>query len=266
MHPDPITRRVIFFGDSRAGWWLVPVLPGLQCVAAGVPGVSAPFLAQRFQAMVAPSRPDIVVVQMGVNVLTGLTPASRERERVVATTVYGPSGRPSVSCKPSRRFTRARKPSRRSKRATSAQECCTSPLRAVPYWSGSSLERLCGGWSWPPLQWRTTGTSRASHSRSGRERRRPTLQIVRALVALTLAAEDAGTAGRAIDSIVLAAPAIPLAAHRGHRRALRVYRGDAPIEACCRVAEAQGAVNMFVRLGVSYRAILRCTGAFRRWS
>ncbi len=87
MHSEPITRRVVFFGDSRADWWHVPVLPGLQCIAAGVPGASAPYLARRFQAMVAPLRPDIVVVQMGVNDLTGLTPTSRERERVIAATV-----------------------------------------------------------------------------------------------------------------------------------------------------------------------------------
>lgn len=87
MHPDPTTRRVVFFGDSRADWWLVPVLPGLQCVAAGVPGASAPYLARRFQAMVAPSRPHIVVIQMGVNDLIGLTPTSRERERIIAATV-----------------------------------------------------------------------------------------------------------------------------------------------------------------------------------
>jgi len=87
MHPDPTTRRVVFFGDSRADWWLVPVLPKLQCVTTGVPGASASYLARRFRAMVAPLRPDIVVVQMGVNDLTGLTPTSRERERVVAAAV-----------------------------------------------------------------------------------------------------------------------------------------------------------------------------------
>lgn len=87
MHSHPTTRRVVFFGDSRADWWHLPVLSGLQCVAAGVPGASAPFLARRFQAMVGPSRADIVVIQMGVNDLTGLTLASRERERVVAATV-----------------------------------------------------------------------------------------------------------------------------------------------------------------------------------
>jgi lysophospholipase L1-like esterase len=86
MQADTTTRRIVFFGDSRADWWHVPVLPGFQCIAAGVPGASAPYLARRFHAMVAPLRPDIVVVQMGVNDLAGLHPGSREVETVVAAT------------------------------------------------------------------------------------------------------------------------------------------------------------------------------------
>jgi lysophospholipase L1-like esterase len=75
---------VVFFGDSRAAWWQVPVLPGLQCVATGVPGASASYLARRFEAMIAPLRPAIVVVQMGVNDLTGRLSRASERERAVA--------------------------------------------------------------------------------------------------------------------------------------------------------------------------------------
>ncbi|NTU80860.1 MAG: SGNH/GDSL hydrolase family protein [Chloroflexales bacterium] len=86
MHPLSTTQRVIFFGDSRADWWHVPVLPGFQCIAAGVPGASAPYLARRFPTMVVPLRPDIVVIQMGVNDLTGLHPRSREVDRAIAAT------------------------------------------------------------------------------------------------------------------------------------------------------------------------------------
>jgi lysophospholipase L1-like esterase len=86
MHLDSTPRRVVFFGDSRADWWDVPVVPGFQCIAIGVPGASAPYLARRFQGMVAPLRPDIVVVQMGVNDLTGLHPRSPERDLVIAAT------------------------------------------------------------------------------------------------------------------------------------------------------------------------------------
>jgi hypothetical protein len=54
MYRDLATRRVVFFGDSRADWRHLPVLPGLQRVAAGVPGASALDLARRFQAVMAP--------------------------------------------------------------------------------------------------------------------------------------------------------------------------------------------------------------------
>lgn len=86
MQPDPTTRRVVFFGDSRADWWQVPVLPGLRCITAGVPGASAFYLARCFQMMVAPLRPDIVVVQLGVNNLTELHPRPREVDAIVAAT------------------------------------------------------------------------------------------------------------------------------------------------------------------------------------
>lgn len=86
MNLGSTTRRVVFFGDSRADWWLVPVLPGLQCVTAGIPGASASYLARRFQAMVAPLRPDIVVVQLGVNDLAELHPRLREVDAIVAAT------------------------------------------------------------------------------------------------------------------------------------------------------------------------------------
>jgi lysophospholipase L1-like esterase len=81
-----LPRRVVFFGDSRADWWQVPVISSFQCIAVGVPGASAAYLARRFPAMVAPLRPDIVVVQMGVNDLTGLMARASDRDQVLATT------------------------------------------------------------------------------------------------------------------------------------------------------------------------------------
>lgn len=76
FHDEAPSRRVVFFGDSRAAWWPVPVLPGLACVASGVPGATAGYLARRFTPMVAPLRPDIVVIQMGVNDLAGSQPSA----------------------------------------------------------------------------------------------------------------------------------------------------------------------------------------------
>ena len=79
-------RRIVFFGDSRADWWVVPQMEGVQCIARGVPGASSGYLLQRFSALVVPLRPDIVVVQMGVNDLADLTLGHREMAQVVTTT------------------------------------------------------------------------------------------------------------------------------------------------------------------------------------
>ncbi|NTU78337.1 MAG: SGNH/GDSL hydrolase family protein [Chloroflexales bacterium] len=80
-------RRVVFFGDSRADWWRpLPQLPGVQCLSRGLPGASSAYVLQRFHALVAPLRPDIVVVQAGVNDLVELTLGHRERMQVVAAT------------------------------------------------------------------------------------------------------------------------------------------------------------------------------------
>jgi len=87
MDPHALApRRIVFFGDSRADWWLVPQLAGASCVARGVPGASSGYLLQRFISIVAPLRPDLVVVQMGVNDLADLTLGHREMAQVVTTT------------------------------------------------------------------------------------------------------------------------------------------------------------------------------------
>lgn len=81
------SRRVVFFGDSRAAWWDVPVLPRLRCVAVGVPGGAAADLARRFRTMVQPLRPDTVIVQMGVNDLARLTAHAPDAPQRIAATV-----------------------------------------------------------------------------------------------------------------------------------------------------------------------------------
>lgn len=79
-------QRVVFFGDSRADWWIPPTIPGVQWLNRGVPGASAGYLLQRFTALVAPLRPDRVVVQMGVNDLVELTMGHHGRAQIVAMT------------------------------------------------------------------------------------------------------------------------------------------------------------------------------------
>jgi len=87
MDPHALApRRIVFFGDSRADWWVVPQMEGVQCVARGVPGASSGYLLQRFISIVVPLRPDLVVVQMGVNDLAELMLGHRDTAQVVTTT------------------------------------------------------------------------------------------------------------------------------------------------------------------------------------
>lgn len=61
-------KRLVFFGDSRAYEWPAP--PGLGEVEFINRGIGAQTSAQalgRFDAHVAPLRPDIVIVQIGIN-------------------------------------------------------------------------------------------------------------------------------------------------------------------------------------------------------
>jgi lysophospholipase L1-like esterase len=75
--------RVVFFGDSRAYEWPAP--QGLADVEFINRGISAQTTAQalgRFEAHVAPLRPDVVVVQIGINDLKTI-PLYPEREEAI---------------------------------------------------------------------------------------------------------------------------------------------------------------------------------------
>lgn len=73
MESELSPRRVVFYGDSRAAWWVAPRAAGLQCTPCGFPGATAAYVLQRLPGALAPLRPDVVVVQVGVNDLVELT-------------------------------------------------------------------------------------------------------------------------------------------------------------------------------------------------
>jgi lysophospholipase L1-like esterase len=79
-------RCVVLFGDSRAADWSAPEVEGFRFVNRGTPGESSAQARGRFEAHVAPLRPDVVVVQVGINDLTALGVLPGQRE-VQATTV-----------------------------------------------------------------------------------------------------------------------------------------------------------------------------------
>lgn len=68
---QPLT--VLFYGDSRAADWSPPHLPDLLFVNRGVPGQTSSEALRRWASYAAPLRPDIVVLQIGINDLTAVS-------------------------------------------------------------------------------------------------------------------------------------------------------------------------------------------------
>lgn len=82
---QPGQRLAVFFGDSRAAQWPDP--PGLAGLAFVNRGVGAQTSAQvrlRFDAHVRPLRPDIVIVQVGINDLKTIPLFPENRAGIVA--------------------------------------------------------------------------------------------------------------------------------------------------------------------------------------
>ncbi|RPI58168.1 MAG: SGNH/GDSL hydrolase family protein [Chloroflexi bacterium] len=75
---------VVFFGDSRAESWPPPTLPQFHFVNRGIAAETSVQTLQRFDYHVKPLRPDVVVVQVGVNDLDTITLFPDQREAIVA--------------------------------------------------------------------------------------------------------------------------------------------------------------------------------------
>lgn len=58
---------VVFFGDSRAQDWPAPALDGVALLNRGIGAQTCAQAAGRFDAHIAPLRPDALVLQVGVN-------------------------------------------------------------------------------------------------------------------------------------------------------------------------------------------------------
>jgi lysophospholipase L1-like esterase len=72
-------RRVVFFGDSRAALWVAPSIAGHSFLNRGIGGQTCAQVAGRFAAHIAPLKPDVIVVQVGINDLK-LIPLFPERQ------------------------------------------------------------------------------------------------------------------------------------------------------------------------------------------
>jgi lysophospholipase L1-like esterase len=83
--PAPGTTRVVLLGDSRAQSWPAPAgLTGFEFINRGIGAQTSTQVLGRFEAHVAPLRPDVVVLQVGINDLKTLPLFPQRRASIVA--------------------------------------------------------------------------------------------------------------------------------------------------------------------------------------
>lgn len=74
-------RTVVFFGDSRAAQWPDPALEGFRFINRGIGNQTSAQAASRFDEHIAPTKPDVIVLQLCINDLKTipLFPGSRQQ-------------------------------------------------------------------------------------------------------------------------------------------------------------------------------------------
>jgi lysophospholipase L1-like esterase len=65
--PSTELPRVVFFGDSRANDWQFPQNQNFQYINRGISGQTSAQILARFADHVAPLKPQVIVLQLGVN-------------------------------------------------------------------------------------------------------------------------------------------------------------------------------------------------------
>ncbi len=86
LQPEPPrdSRLVVFFGDSRAASWEPPAVPGFTFVNRGINGESSAQALGRISPHLAGLKPDIVVLQVGVNDLWSSLYFPEQRQAITA--------------------------------------------------------------------------------------------------------------------------------------------------------------------------------------
>ncbi len=75
--------RVVFFGDSRAASWTAPKVNGYEFINRGISSQTSIQTIQRFSEHVRPLKPDVVVVQVGINDLKTVALFPERRQSIV---------------------------------------------------------------------------------------------------------------------------------------------------------------------------------------
>lgn len=87
ISPENITEnnltRVVFFGDSRAASWTSPDLDTYQFINRGIGSQTSIQTLERFDAHVASLKPDIIIIQVGVNDLKTIALFPHKKELIL---------------------------------------------------------------------------------------------------------------------------------------------------------------------------------------
>jgi lysophospholipase L1-like esterase len=75
---------VVFFGDSRAASWTAPNISGYEFINRGIDAQTSVQTIDRFSYHVRPLKPDVVIVQVGINDLKTIALFPERREPIVA--------------------------------------------------------------------------------------------------------------------------------------------------------------------------------------
>jgi lysophospholipase L1-like esterase len=83
--PNTDQVRVVFFGDSRAASWIPPNISGYEFINRGIPSQTSVQTVQRFSQHVRPLKPNVVIIQVGINDLKTIALFPERKQSIVAT-------------------------------------------------------------------------------------------------------------------------------------------------------------------------------------
>ncbi len=81
---NPNISRIVFFGDSRAASWISPQIDGYEFINRGISSQTSIQSIERFSAHVRPLKPNIVVIQVGVNDLKTIALFPERKQEIIA--------------------------------------------------------------------------------------------------------------------------------------------------------------------------------------
>ena len=79
-----ISKRMVFFGDSRIAEWTQPEITGYEFLNRGIGGQTSAQILMRYDAHVMPLAPDIVLIQAGVNDLKTIPLFPEQQDKILS--------------------------------------------------------------------------------------------------------------------------------------------------------------------------------------